>query len=85
SGCVRKADSLRSRNAAEAIHRVDFLPRVLVVRSSAGVSCRVMDVAANQPIVDTGAKEQEQRSRSRPRRPQLETTTRIGAGIVCLL
>ena len=44
---------IRSRNAAGAIQRVDFRPRVLVVRISTGVSCRVMDVAADQQIVDT--------------------------------
>jgi hypothetical protein len=70
---VRKADAVRSRNAAGAIHRVDFRPRLLVARISTGIWCRVTDVATNQLIVDTGAKARERRLRSRPRRPRLYT------------
>ena len=76
-GCVRKDDSLRSRNVAGAIQRVDFQPRVLVVRSTTDVSCRVADVAPNQQIVDTGSKGQEQRPRSGPGARRAQATTRV--------
>ena len=54
-GRVRQADSPRSRNAGEAISRIDFRPRVRVDRFATGVLSRVTEDVTSQRLVDAGA------------------------------
>ena len=51
-GRLCKAESVRSRNAGEAIHRVDFRHRVLVDRPVSTVLSRETEDAAKQLVVD---------------------------------